>query len=100
MALRGSGQFRLAVEALHRSLSESSSPEAKERALAMLDELDALQTGAIRRLREADPTFRRAFDRDPEGVCRSLGFELTWYGPKAYRPESLRSDRSASPDRA
>lgn len=84
MALRGLGQFSLAIAALRRCLAETTSHEARSKALGMLDELDAIQCGAIRRLHDADPTFRRAYDRDPEGTCRSLGFELSWYESTAY----------------
>ncbi|HRI44820.1 MAG TPA: hypothetical protein PLL78_12805 [Fimbriimonadaceae bacterium] len=100
MALRGLGQFSLAVTALRRCLTETTSREAQSKALEMLDELDAIQCGAIRRLHGADPTFRRAYDRDPEAACRSLGFELTWYEPAAYVSESSQLLGHAGLDRA
>lgn len=79
MALRGLGQFALAVATLRRCLSETTDAGARVKVIGLLEELDAIQCGAIRKHRHADPTFRRAYDRDPEAACRSLGFELTWY---------------------
>lgn len=79
MAYQAMGKFGTAVQFVRRCIDESTVPSVTRRAEEMLIDLEDIQSRVIAGLCRDDHEFAVEYSSDPQGACRSRGFEMSWF---------------------